>query len=241
MTPSNYDWALDLVDKDKTLEIKCVAEIGSWHGKDAIDLAMRYQAKVYVFEPDPINYLECKKNIQSSITKGLDIELFDMALSDTTGIVQFHSIDSEKYPNRGASSLFEIDFSKRPDADPDARLGRVQKLVNVKASRYEDLGLRIPQLIAMDVQGAELKVLKGFGGGLSEVSAIILETSFAANYVGGSTFPQIHKFPKKMGFGYIVSTRYGTKIPRKSLLGWIMRRYPGGDFDCLYIRKRLKS
>jgi len=52
----------------------------------------------------------------------------------------------------------------------------------------------------MDVQGAELEVLEGFGEMLKNVKIIILETSFSENYIGGSTFPEIHNFFEKIIF-----------------------------------------
>lgn len=60
----------------------------------------------------------------------------------------------------------------------------------------------MPTLIAMDVQGAELAVLKGFGKKLKDVKAIILETSFTENYLGGSTFGEIDKFLSRNGFNF---------------------------------------
>ena len=56
----------------------------------------------------------------------------------------------------------------------------------LRFKRYDNLKLKAPDLIAMDVQGAELKVLKGFGKDISNTYAIILETCISNNYIGGS-------------------------------------------------------
>ena len=73
--------------------------------------------------------------------------------------------------------------------------------------RYIDLDIDIPDLIAMDVQGAELSVLKGFEEKLKEVYAVILETSISENYKGGSTFLNIYRYMKSKNFKLVINTR----------------------------------
>jgi len=73
--------------------------------------------------------------------------------------------------------------------------------------KYIDLNIDIPDLIAMDVQGAELSVLKGFEDRLKEVYAVILETSISENYIGGSTFMSIYKYMSSQNFSIVINSR----------------------------------
>ena len=60
MSESNYQWALTVIS-DLNIKINRIAEIGSRDSLDGIFLAKFFNAKVDVFEPDPINIEVCKK------------------------------------------------------------------------------------------------------------------------------------------------------------------------------------
>ena len=95
-------------------------------------------------------------------------------------------------------SFFDINFDNRDTSDDDFQRGSVQKEIDVEIQRYDNLKLKAPDLIAMDVQGAELKVLKGFGKDISNTYAIILETCISNNYIGGSKLLEIYNFLKRL-------------------------------------------
>ena len=118
----------------------------------------------------------------------------EIALSNNSRLVDWHSVDPEIYDNPGASGIYLINFRNRRLGDPDRNRSKIQTLMTVKAPRFDDLDLPVPNLITMDVQGTKLAVLHGFGTQLQAVSAIILETSLSENYVGGSKFKDIDLF-----------------------------------------------
>ena len=191
MSENNYGWCLNLLNEKK---ISTIAEIGSRDGLDAIFLSSRFNSKnCYIFEPDPELGDLIRDNLKKS-EKSTEKIFFNVALGEESKTVTFKSVDRSKYENLGVGSLYEINFDNRETADGDYKRGNIQKDIEVEMRRYVDLDIDIPDLIAMDVQGAELSVLKGFEDRLKEVYAVILETSISENYKGGSTFLSIYRY-----------------------------------------------
>ena len=161
--------------------------------------------------------------------------MFEVALSDKTGIIDWYSVDPEKYNNPGSSGMYMINFSHRRSGDPDKDREPIQKRCKVKASRFDIMNLPAPNLIAMDAEGSELVVLKGFGSKLKEVDAIILESSFSKNYIGGSTFSEIDKFLSQNQFSFArTSLKKSTKKPKISLQARFGFYTP--NFNVLYLK-----
>lgn len=238
----NYDWVFpELARFIAPAEIQVVAEIGSRDALDGLELARHFSAEVLIFEPDPINAETCRANLalQSGQHKA---QFFELALSNVSETVDFFSINPELYANRGSSSLHEINFNGRPANDPDRNRESVQKRVRVSASRFDELGLRAPDLVAMDVEGSELQVLEGFGDQLRDVRAVVSETSFWNNFKGpDSTFPKLHRLLSSNGFRFTASTqsRDRHRFPRESLKRRMFPSYQPA-FDVLYLNVGLQ-
>jgi len=233
----NYDWALrDLGRFVTPAEIQLVAEIGSRDAVDGLELARHFSAEVLIFEPDPINAQICRGNLASESGQ-VEARFFELALSNISGPADFYSVDPHLYSNRGSSGLYEINFGDRPRNDPDRNRKSVQKKVTVDASRFDELALPTPDLVAMDVEGAELQVLDGFGDKLKDVRAVLAESSFWNNWKGpGSTFPELHRLLSSMGFRFVASTRTRARrqFPRQSLRQRLFPRYQPA-FNVLYV------
>jgi FkbM family methyltransferase len=71
-----------------------------------------------------------------------------------------------------------------------------------------------PILAKIDVQGAELAALEGFGPRLDDVAAIIVESPFERAYDGASTFDDVYRFLTARGFAY--EGALGTLIARRT-------------------------
>lgn len=54
--------------------------------------------------------------------------MFEVALSDKTGIIDWYSVDPEKYNNPGASRMFLIYFTHRRANNPDKNRESIQKI-----------------------------------------------------------------------------------------------------------------
>ena len=190
----NYSWAMPYVNR---LEVRIICEVGSRDGFDAIYLSDLLDSQVYCFECDPINFEITKQNLNKSSSK---IELFNYALGNECGQVSFYSIDPLRYENRGASSLFRIDFSDRPVIDPDLGKTDIQKECLVEMRRFDSLGLVTPDLVVMDVEGSELMVLEGFAKHLYGVKYIVTECAVSPGTSGRASFSNIREHLKTYGF-----------------------------------------
>lgn len=201
----NYVWTYPYLPSD----VRGVTEVGSRDALDAIELASHFSCPVVAFEADPRQFEICRSNIAET---DAPVTLRREALTDVDGMIQFWQVDPSLYSNDGVSSIFEVDFSNRQRLDPDRERAAVQVPIEVRAARWESLNLDAPTLLVMDVEGAELKALAGFGDRISEVEYIALETAPVSLHKGGSSFRQVHMYLTKRGFDLIASEPFGADL-----------------------------
>lgn len=225
--PSNYSWVLPYLRDKRKLDF--FIEVGSRDALDAIFLSQFFQAQGVAFECVPENVLDCLNNIR--ISGELKLSIDERCLTEFSGEVTFNAIDSDRYDNPGAGSLLALDFSTRDEMDPDRNLGSIQRTISVKAIRYDETNYPTPHTVFMDVQGAELLVLNGFGSRISDVTNIVLETSLVSTYKTGATFWEVYDFLYASGFRYVISNRFGTDLPPVDL-----PEIFDGEFDVLFSR-----
>lgn len=239
MKKSNYEWAFDSVKK-LSQKMDVIAEIGSRDGLDSIILAKTFRSDInYIFEADPSLIKLIRQNVEK--TKNQDIfKIFNIAVGNQNKDVQFFAVDTDKYNNLGVGSLYKINFGNREKNDLDLNKESVQKAINIKMKKYSSLNLETPDLIAMDVQGAELDVLKGFENQLNEVKFIILETNISENYIGAPKFLEVHNYLKN-NFMLHLSSRHGKKNFRLFLDNFKYRisfkKNYQGEVDLLYVNR----
>jgi FkbM family methyltransferase len=217
----NYTWSFPYIK-----DVKIAVEVGSRDLLDANEIAGKYNCKVYSFECNPDCIRECLKNNTDD-----RVHLIQKAVCEQDGKISFMAFDLNKYDNMGASSIYEIDFtSNRPVYDPDYGRKEVQKTVEVDACRLDTFcneQTELPDAIFMDVQEAELDVLKSMGDLLKKVKYIVFEASNKPTYKGGCCFNDIDLFLKDKGFKY-----KSDNMPedQKNNFNW-------GFCDWLYINK----
>lgn len=240
---SEYQWAIDDI-LNYSSQIDTIAEIGSRDGLDAIFLAEIFQAKNnYIFEADP-KLIEGINNNLKNLNYKSNFEVFNIALGNDNKEIDFLSVDTEKYDNLGVGSLFEINFQNREKSDPDLNREQVQTGIKIDMKKYSSLKLKTPDLIAMDVQGSEVEVLKGLEHQLSNTKFIVLETSISENYIGGATFLEVHRLLKN-NFKLTASSRHGKRSFRLFLDSFkykiSFKKYYQGEVDLLYVNKEFLS
>jgi FkbM family methyltransferase len=217
----NYTWTFPFIK-----DVKIAFEVGSRDLLDANEIADKYNCKVYSFECNPDCIRECLKNNSDS-----RVSLIQKAVCEEDDKISFMAFDLNKYDNMGASSIYEIDFtSNRPVYDPDYGRKDVQKTVEVDACRLDtfcSLQDVIPDAIFMDVQEAELDVLKSMGETIKKVKYIVFEASNVSTYKGGCCFNDIDLFLKEKGFKY-----RSDNMPESQ-----KNNYNWGFCDWLYINK----
>lgn len=109
------------------------------------------------------------------------------------------TIEFKETNNTQASSVLDLKVSK--ELYPDIEVTRVRSFVTQTAEdaldldRFEQIGL-----VNLDVQGAELHVLAGFGGHLDTVQAVYSEINVREIYRGGASFTDLDAFLTARGF-----------------------------------------
>lgn len=117
--------------------------------------AWKLGAKVYSFEPNPAARLQMVRNIQLNRA---DITLFDFGLSDSAGTLPLYL---DETGNSGASSLGN----------------RRSKSVDIRLETLDSLDLPLPDVIKIDIEGAEVKALRGASKVLQARPVILCEVS----------------------------------------------------------------
>jgi FkbM family methyltransferase len=127
-----------------------VLDLGGYTGLTAIAFskAIGPTGRVILLEPDPTNFLACKKNItlHKNITKLDNITLLQIAVSDTTGKLQFSAESS-----MGSSALSFVGNGRGNS-------------ISVSCYTLSDLLREIKfqvDFIKMDIEGSELGVVRG--------------------------------------------------------------------------------
>src|SRR5690606_2375159 len=147
---------------------------------DGIELGEIFGAEeVHFFECNPSSVDVCQKNIEKHSTARFAMHLHPVALGDKVGRVKFFAIDPTKTVtpheggNVGASSLFlasdKYDKEKYVQIEIEVPMTTLAESVGAAT---------VPDLLWMDLQGAELMALRGFGPRLAEVSFIHVEVGF---------------------------------------------------------------
>lgn len=242
---SNYLWALPYLSSP----IRSIIEVGSRDGFNAVELAQRLNSPVIAFECDPQQFPVVRKNIDQLGPAGS--MAFEVALSDRDSEETFWAADPEKYTNLGTGSFFQVNFGNRPRSDIDSGREPIQRPIRVTARRFDSLGLSAPDLLVMDVQGAEIQVLSGFGPLLSQCRYIICEAERVPSYKGGKPFSKLNGFLKNNGFRMLSCTIGSGRPSERWVHYWMSNlrlalkerhiqpwRLYQGVFDVLYVNTR---
>lgn len=151
----------DELDKTNFPESLVIWDVGSHIGYHALNFAsfVGKNGKVVAFEPNPYNHERLKLHLNSNQGLSSRIILFDKALSDSSGKTVFslsNKIDSGEstggYINSVIPPLGLLSYKKFIDVKVETAKG--DDIVD------ENKGL-LPDIMKIDVEGAELLVLKG--------------------------------------------------------------------------------
>jgi FkbM family methyltransferase len=210
---------LDLVRKVGRLDV--VYDCGSRDGSDGLELAIATgAAELHIFECNPPSVELCRKNVAQHKPEGLTVFINDCAITDKPGAVSFFPIDVHQtltpHPdgNPGASSLFHAN-PKYPHEK------YVQGSVIVKATTLDEYSQshRLPDLLWMDLQGAELLALKGGRNVLRHTKVIHTEVSFRPMYQNQVLFWELDKHLRSTFHrAYIEMGRWPDCLPLYQLL-----------------------
>lgn len=212
----------ELVDFD---QIKTVCDIGSRFLEQTIEMSYIFpKAKFHSFEPVPSSYNICLENRdQLNDAQKQRISVYNLALNDHTGIIDFFEVDDTgSEHNVGASSKYQFVPGLNGSFFDKTWNQRKIQVQSITLDQWRtDNNVGPIDLLWMDVQGAELDVFKGAEQTLKDVKVIMTEVGTDSYYQGQSLFPEIDEYLKSQGF---------------SMLEGSFRRNHAYEGDIIYIR-----
>lgn len=150
-------------------------------------------ARILAFEPRPESFAELTRR-----TQGLpNIKCHQCALSDREGMLDFH-LGGPGYAN--SSSLLQMGAHRElfpKSFTPQCVKVQAHCLDSLFEARSNE---RV--FVKIDVQGAELMVIKGGLNVFSMVDTIVVEASMLSLYVGSPTFHELYEQLVSLGFEY---------------------------------------
>ncbi|MHC5077365.1 MAG: FkbM family methyltransferase, partial [Planctomycetota bacterium] len=122
-------------------------DVGANVGTYSVVASEVHEAKVVSLEPHPATYSELKKNIE--LNKRKNVLMLNLAASDSNGVLRFTNFGNSDSP------LNKI-------VGPDETTNNVLKVEGKTLDQIcEDINV-VPNIIKIDVEGQEPKVLDGF-------------------------------------------------------------------------------
>ena len=189
--------------------IKILVEVGARDCQETLRFReLLPDADIFTFECNPATLPLCRKAIHPFE----NIHLIEKAVTNYNGFVKFYPIDTEKTEttwedgNPGVSSLLRAS-GKYPVEK------YVQNEIEIEATTLKTLmdenNISCIDLLWMDVQGAELLVLRGIEDRISDVKLMHIEVEFFEIYKNQPLFPVIKKYLNKKGFLFFDFTTLG--------------------------------
>jgi FkbM family methyltransferase len=176
-----------------------ICDIGSRDAREGIALMRQLNGReLHVFEANPSAARICRQNL---VALGESVHFNEMAVADKPGRLKFYPVNVDLSENKdiGFSSLFQINpgYTKR-------RGSIVQDEVIVDATTLDDYfqDKPAPDLLWIDVEGAELQVFRGATRVLPGVRLIHVEVSFRPMQVGKPLFWELSRYLKSQGFSF---------------------------------------
>lgn len=180
----------------KRKDIKNILELGSRDGQVSIHLSRYFPtANIYAFECNPEAIKTCKEKLKGHN----QVRLVEKAVSDTTGAVDFYAVNLQKSPskNLGGSSMFIFNHEYPNDDLYQEKIS----VESVKLGQWcADNKIGEVDMIWMDLQGSELRALKGLGELIKHVKVIYTEVEFKPVYKEQPLFDDLHQYLSELNF-----------------------------------------
>lgn len=186
-----------------------IFDIGAHNFMDSITLKMAYpNSTVYAFEPD-------NKNIQkySPLAKNYGVNVVELALSDEIGETTFYNSESLNGSEWTCSGSILKPVTIDGTSEGVHHKGLLYNLTGykVKTTTFKDFCDThniVPNIIHMDVQGAETKVIKGMGNYRPKV--IFAETCEFDTYETNTSLQQFDELMKSLNYEIVERLEYDT-------------------------------
>lgn len=176
--------------------IRIILDVGANVGQTSISFLEHFpMAMIYSFEPDSRNYKSLVDNIRdNSRIKPVNIALGDTNETATLHRNEFGQTNSLMECSADVSKYMDAWMLKSVDSQP-------VKVLTIDTFCAEH-GIVSIDLLKIDAQGYDLKVLEGARGllGKCSINMIYVEVIFVPVYLGQPSFAQISEFLDSYGF-----------------------------------------
>ena len=184
---------LNLLKKYKINDFDFILDVGAGWGLESENFGKKFPEKtIYSFEGNPDSIAECEKNIKSE-----NVKLIKKLVWDENTFIDFFPCTNG---NPGASSVFLIneEYNEFELILQSHKL----KIETIKLDSFIDNNQLNDSkgIIWMDLQGSELKALKGLEKNLKDIVAIWTEAQYRPIYDGVNTFDEIDDFLQLKGY-----------------------------------------
>ena len=197
VSPKFINLAKKVLDKSPV-----ICDIGSRDALEGIYLLRQLRGQtLHIFEPNPTAADLCRGNLGMIGGDKTKIIFNEVAVTGETGRLPFYPVNTALSDNKdiGFSSLFQINpnYTKR-------RSRVVQDEVVVNSTTLDEYfaDKQQPDLLWIDVEGAELQVFQGAANVLGGVKLIHVEVSFRPMQIGKPLFWEIEKYLSRYDFAF---------------------------------------
>jgi FkbM family methyltransferase len=187
---------------DQSASRPVVLDVGGHKGESVRFLRRLFPgAVIHSFEPSPASFAELQ-SLGDELT-----HCHNLALSDVDGIVEFFSNDIShtnsvfRVNPQSRDSLFFAEHRRSGAGTPERMFNRQMQVPAARlASFCAQQGIEHVDLLKLDVQGAERRILDGGGEVLRHTDSIILEIMLFDYYEHQGSFLQIESVLHPLGF-----------------------------------------
>jgi len=191
-----------------------IFDIGACEGESSVRYSRQFpNARVCCFEPIPSNF----KLIQHNITEfeASKVQAFEICLSDKDGEAEFHVSSGKPDEFNGKDVDWEFGNKSSSLLPPDKLLATNKWLEFKNEIKVSTIKLdtflsreKIDQIdfAHMDVQGAELMVLRGAGKKINVIKNIWLEVESIPLYEGQPVKKDVESFMSNLGYVKLIDT-----------------------------------
>lgn len=166
-----------------------IIDCGSHIGLSILYFKEKYpQAKILGFEPNPENFKILRKNIQEN--KLTNIKVINAAVADKEGKIKLHVSFKENDPWTWGDTII---YNMWGDGNDDKKV----EVKTVTLSKYIN---RPVDLLKIDIEGAEQKVLQESGSKLHFVKEIAMEYHGTKTGIKVNDFSVIKQILERNGF-----------------------------------------